>query len=644
MLIYCRFALVVISFILLGCSGSDDSSEEVNLPPVIELQAPSSALSLEQLTITAQVTDPENDSVSLSWQLTSNAGFSMSLENTTELNYLVPFTKIDTAYTVTLLAEDSQGNQTTLSSEFTVAALAVDFSLPFGAVTQRHIDVEANIRNIATENLSYQWRVSQGSEYPLIEPESRRVRFYAAKGLTEDYNPDSSPEYRRGLGITEEMQLTFSISHEGETLNFDKAFTIQPIQKVPEWPLHTVPAKDSVAKGLANNVIQANAEQSDNCLNKDNAVKHNFDFNQDGVDDIFCSSYTYYSNLYFYLSNVSSTDEITYTESILIGKRRRLVGNAELIDLNQDGIPVLVLVVGTNLISFSFDASTLSMVEKELIDLDYYPESYQLAEKDGTLSMAIEIYDHLDLGKYLIYQIKALIFDIKEPELRKTNEISIAYCMECWVQSAIINDLGGQTGDELIIVHSELRVNGPTGHNSKLNVVSPDYTKVIEFGAFHTVYQEDIDNDSTLELVGFTEAYWGGGQSSYGLKLLLSLDQNEEPLNIVLKSYYNDILFDYAAVPNEIDINQDGKLDKYFKNKHIDNYYKKMDLIHVYRLADSDREVLIARTPYGVPIDDFIGLADMNNDGYLDIKFGHINDNQEVVTSWLENEAGYPFE
>ncbi len=640
MLIYCRFALVVISFILSGCSGSDDNTEEINLPPVIELQAPSSALSLEQLTITAQVTDPENDSVSLSWQLTSNAGFSMSLENTTELNYLVPFTKIDTAYTVTLLAEDSQGNQTTQSAEFTVAALEVDFSLPFGAVTQRYIDVEANLRNISTGNLSYQWQVSEGSQYPLIEPESRRVRFYAAKGLSEDYNPDSSPEYRRGLGITEEMKLTFSMSHESETHSFDKTFTIQPIQQLPEWPLHTVPAKDSVAKGLANNVIQANAEQSDNCLNRDNAVKHNFDFNQDGIDDIFCST-NYY--LYFYLSNVSSTDEITYTEQVLINNHL-LAGNTELIDLNQDGIPALVLADGTNLISFSFDASTLVMVEKKLLDLGYYPRSYQLAEKNDTLSMAIDIYDHEENGKYQIYQIKALIFDIKASELRKTNDISIAYCMECWVQSVIVDDLGGQTGDELIIVHSELRVNGPTGHNSKLNVVSSDYTKVIEFGAFHTIYQEDIDNDSTLELVGFTEAYWGGGQSSYGLKLLLSLDQNDEPQKIVLKSYYNDILFDYAAIPNEIDINQDGKLDKYFKNKHIDNYYKKMDLIHVYLLADSDREVLIARTPYGVPIDDFIGLADMNNNGHLDIKFGHINDNQEVVTSWLENEAGYPFE
>lgn len=642
MLICCRFVLAFISFILLGCSGSDDRSEEVNLPLVIELQAPSSALSLEQLTITAQVTDPENDSVSLSWQLTSNAGFSMSLENTTELNYLVPFTKIDTAYTVTLLAEDSQGNQTTKSSEFTVAALEVDFSLPFGAVTQRYIDVEANLLNIATENLSYQWQVSQGSQYPLVEPTSRRVRFYAAKGLTEEYDPDSPPEYRRGLGITEEMKLTFSMSHEGETLNFDKAFTIQPIQKLPEWPLHTVPAKDSVSQGAPTLITVSNDEQSDNCLNKDNTVKQNFDFNQDGVDDIFCSTNHY---LYFYLSNVSATDEITYTESILINNRL-LAGNAELIDLNQDGTPALVLAVGTNLISFSFDASTLSMVEKKLLDLEHYPKSYQLAEKNDTLYMAIEVYDHLDLGKYQIYQIKALIFDIKAPELRKTNEISIAYCMGCWVQSVIIDDLGGQNGDELIIVHSEDRVNGPTGHNSKLSVVSADYTKVIEFGAFHTIYQEDIDNDSTLELIGFTEAYWGGGRSSsYGLKLLLSIDQNDEAQEIVLKSYYNDILFGYTAIPNEIDINQDGKLDRYFKNEHIENYYRKMALIHVYQLADSDREVLIARTPYGVPIDDFIGLADMNNNGYLDLKFGQISeDNIETVTSWLENIAGYPFE
>ncbi|ABV38497.1 hypothetical protein Ssed_3893 [Shewanella sediminis HAW-EB3] len=640
MLIYCRFALVFISFILLGCSGSDDNTEEVNLPPVIELQAPSSALSLEQVTITAQVTDPENDTVSLLWHLSSDAGLDMEVVDVNELSYQIPLTSVDTAYTVTLVATDSHGNQASESSTFTVPALDVSFTQPFDAISQRYVDTEANLLNIASTDIIYGWGISQ---YPLTIIAPNRVRFFAAKELTEEYDPNAEPERIRGEGITEDLLLTLTVSDGSTSIDFDKTIIVQPIQKLTSWPEHIVSAEmqATITAATINSL-----EVIDNCLSRENTVKNYFDYNQNGVDDVFC---TYSDTLYFYLSDIDSAGKTIYTESVVI-ENQVLTEYSELIDLDKNGIPELVLAVGPGyvgtLISLTYNSSSHSFDEKELIDIGYSAKDYRLTEANGILSMAIRIDgQQISTGLATDY-IKALIFDAKGEELKKTDEFEVVECLDCVLVTLAVGDLSGQGVDELLIENRESSIYGPSNFHNRVSTISGDYTKLSAFPMFfREVYQEDIHDDGTLEWVGVTETYKDVGIFIPDYKLHLTLDQEGEPNTEVLESYYSDLFFNYGSESYAADLNQDEQLDEFTKLSYYEEDYYQKDRFYSYTLAGSDKRVLISTESYDTIRDDFIGLEDMNNNGYLDLKFGQVSENNiETVTSWLENVEGYPFE
>ncbi len=664
MLIYCRFALVFISFILLGCSGSDDNTEEVNLPPVIELQAPSSALSLEQVTITVEVTDPENDTVSLLWQLSSDAGFNMEHAGVDELSYQIPLTPVDTTYTVTLVATDSHGNQASESSTFTVPALDVSFTLPFDAISQRYVDTEAQLLNIASTDVDYSWQISQGSDYPLSSITPNRVRFFAAKELTEDYNPDVEPEYTRGEGSTEELVLTLTVSGESTSIDFDNTITVQPIQKLTLWPEHIVTQVSSTtasvaeysnvqANGSKDNGSKSNAierlnssEVADNCLSRETTTQKYFDYNQNGIDDVFC---TYGDTLYFYLSDIDSAGKTTYTESVVI-ESQVLTEYSELIDLDKNGIPELVLAVGPGyvgtLISLTYNSSSYSFDEKELIDIGYGTKDYRLTEANGILSMAIRINgQQISTGLATDY-IKALIFDVKGEVFNKTDEFEVVECLNCVLVTLAVGDLSGQGVDELLIENREFSTYGPLNFHNRVSIISGDYTKLAAFPMFfREVYQEDVNGDGTLEWVGITEIYKDVDTFIPYDKLHLTLSQDGEPKTEVLESYYSELFFNYGSESYAADLNQDEQLDEFTKLSYYEEDYYQKDRFYSYTLAGSDKRVLISTESYDTIRDDFIGLEDMNNNGYLDLKFGQVSENNiETVTSWLENVAGYPFE
>ncbi len=662
MLIYCRFALVFISFILLGCSGSDDNSEEVNLPPVIELQAPSSALSLEQVTITAQVTDPENDTVSLIWNLSSDAGLNMEHAGIDELGYQIPLTPVDTTYTVTLVATDSHGNQASKSSTFTVAALDVSFTLPFDAISQRYVDTEAQVLNIASTDIIYGWGISQ---YPLTIIAPNRVRFFAAKELTEEYDPNAEPERIRGEGISEEFVLTLTVSDESTSIDFAKTIIVQPIQKLTAWPEHIVTQQtpSSTASVTEYSNVQINgskdngsksngveridsSEVVDNCLSRESTTKKYFDYNQDGIDDVFC---TYGDTLYFYLSDIDSAGETTHTESVII-ENQVLTEYSELIDLDNNSIPELVLAVGPGyvgtLISLTYNSSSQAFDEKELIDTGYAAKDYRLTEANGILSMAIRINGKMVSTGMATDYIKALIFDAMGEELKQINEFEIVECVDCILVTLAVSDLSGQGVDELLIENRESSIYGPSNFHNRVSAISGDYTKLAAFPMFfRDVYREDIHDDASLEWIGITETYKDVGKFIPEFMLYLMLDQDGEPKTEVLESYYSELFFNYESESYAVDLNQDKQLDEFTKLSYYEEDYYQKDRFYSYTLADSDKRVLISTESYDSTTDSFIGLEDMNNNGYLDLKFGQVSeDNIETVTSWLENVAGYPFE
>ncbi|WP_394147383.1 FG-GAP-like repeat-containing protein [Shewanella atlantica] len=663
MLIYCRFALVFISFILLGCSGSDDNAEEKNLPPVIELQAPSSALSLEQLTISAQVTDPENETVSLLWQLSSDAGVNMEVVDVNELSYQIPLTSSDTAYTVTLVATDSHGNQATQSSSFTVPALDVSFTLPFEAISQRYVDTEANLLNIASTDIDYSWKISQGSDYPLTSIAPNRVRFFAAKPLTKQYEVDESkgPEYIRGEGITEDLVLTLTIAADSDTMSFDKAIIVKPFENVPVWPKHLVSQETASSTTSVSYSKRNYVEAVDNCLSREYTAKKYFDYNQDGIDDVFC---TYGDTLYFYLSDTDSAGEPVYSEFVIIDNQYD-TGRAELIDLNKNGVPELVFAINipgafehdpskaNTIVSLSYDESSQEFIQSTLFTLPEFFYSYRLVEESGVLSMA-----------YLVsgarYETpKVAIFNIEETGLEQINSFVFNECIVCSIASLVSSDINGQpTDNELLLVINECFgcIDYYLGAPSKqrLVVIKDNYTSSAVFPEdFYAIFQEDINGDSILEWVGQTAFPLGWYDISLPeFKLRLWLDQDGEPKTELLENYYKDLFFYYRESIVKIDVNQDNQLDDFYKYQDYDSYAAATgsDLyFYSYRLANSEQRVLVTSQQLGFFEFDWesvLGLEDMNGDGHLDIKFGEKGNGDEVdrVNYWLENVEGYPFE
>jgi len=663
MLIYCRFALVFISFILLGCSGSDDNSEEVNLPPVIQLQAPSSSLSLEQVTITAQVTDPENDTVSLLWHLSSDAGLNMEHVGIDALSYQIPLTSVDTAYTVTLMATDSHGNQASKSSSFSVPALDVGFTLPFDAISQRYVDTEAKLLNIASTDVDYNWEISQGSDYPLSSIAPNRVRFFAAKPLTKEYKEDEpkGPEYIRGEGLTEDLVLSLTITADSDAMSFDKAITVQPFENVTLWPKHLV-SSDTASSVSSGSYSERNyVEAVDNCLSRENTAKKYFDYNQNGIDDVFC---TYGDTLYFYLSDTGSTGEPVYSESVVIDNQHHTDGS-ELIDLDKNGVPELVLAINipgafepdpnkaNTIVSLSYDEATQGFIQSTLFTLSEFFYDYRFTEENDILSMA-----------YLVsgarYDTpKANIFNVVETKLEQINSFEFNECTSCSIDSLVLSDINGLPAEKelLLVINESLQIDGPvtgTPTKKRLVVIKDNYTSFTVFPEdFYAIFQEDINGDSTLEWVGQTVYDTGYYDLTLPMfKLHLSLDQNGEPKTEQLENYYSDLFFNYYEFIAKIDVNQDNQLDDFSAYQDFGSYATAVGSEHFfysYTLANSEQRVLITSRLFEAYVyggHSVIGLADMNGDGYLDIQFGKKgNGNEEDrVDFWLENVEGYPFE
>ena len=145
-----KIMLIALIFTLVGCGSSDESTA-----PTVKINAPTSALSLEQLTFTANVSLSEGDTSSLHWQLSSDAGESIELNDVALFDYTVPLTLVDTTYTLSLTATDTSNNTSTTSVNFTVPAVEVTYTLPFDAISQRYIDVVADVNNIASAQIDY---------------------------------------------------------------------------------------------------------------------------------------------------------------------------------------------------------------------------------------------------------------------------------------------------------------------------------------------------------------------------------------------------------------------------------------------------------------------------------------------------------
>jgi len=104
------FVINISIILLMACGGSDSKpTPEVNKAPVITTKTTIDIESGDSISLSATVSDPENDSFKINWQA-DNANVTFS--NNSQLSTLVTFpeTNVDLIVTITIVATDNEGH------------------------------------------------------------------------------------------------------------------------------------------------------------------------------------------------------------------------------------------------------------------------------------------------------------------------------------------------------------------------------------------------------------------------------------------------------------------------------------------------------------------------------------------------------
>ncbi len=657
-----KLLLLTAVLTLFGCNNSDKKD---NLPAIVEINLPHSPISLQTISLSASIKDPENQNTTQTWQLSSTNGVEVSANSET-LEFIIPFTTIDTLYSVTLIVIDSEGNKTTTSESFSVPAVSVEFSIPFGAISQRYIDVEANISNIQIDKINSDWEIISENEYPLKKITPSRIRFLAEKPLSEEYSPNpTKPEYNRGEAISEEVTVNFTISYNNDETTFTDVLTIEPIQAISYWPLHEVLTSENSPKNtlsklstknkIKNNTARFNETEVANCLNRISSHKQYFDYNQDEIDDVFCSkehssswqdtAYLKKDTVYFYLSERQQNGDIKYSESII--KTASSILGSVLIDFNNDLVPELVLEDkldnnNSSVIALLFNQQNKQFTQETIFEFNQEIISHGFVATDNKLFMIKET--------PLDGNLELITFDYNSLPLQPINLLELPKLVNTGrategIETFISSNIDEQGKDELL-----MKISYTSSYFDKalysLYIVSAPYTSYESYSSQHyfsNIYQENIDDDDYLEWIGIEDEFLNNGITpKAAFKRHLSLNNNGGPISSILDNYFADIFFEFRANSFSIDINQDGQLDLL---THYTPYNEFDPSAHLYLTYSLQNKKQILLTPLKAEYHNYsIDIKDMDKDGDLDIALiTYSSENKQKVVAWLENINGYPF-
>ncbi len=626
-----KLLIITLFFTLFGCGESHKA-------PVANITLPATTLSFQSIIIAS---DTENDSATYSWHLTSDTGLDLHFTDITKVAYEIPPATTDTQYTVLLNVEDNKGNQTSTTKNFTVPAITVDFSLPFGATSQRYVDIEANISNINDDDVELLWELSSDNNYPLSTISQKRVRFFAEKPLTTEYdaNENRGAEFFRGAGQEEDVNVKLSITHEGNKVDFSEVININAIQNITPWPVHDVIIDDNSNSygSYGVTIIGFNGLLTTNCLNNKQSTKIAVDYNQDDLDDYFCFIN---NSLYFYLSgeqvNDSGSSELFFNpdDDFLVISNNEYLDNAILMDFNDDQMPELVLIDKLkNIMILSFNAQTNQLEQNQAFQLNEDVYSYNFIELDNKLFLA-----YSSAGEESNTPI-VKVFDFNSFSLQELSEMQLdAYTLS--MKDLVVSNIDEQGKAEILIeTESEIGLNSTF---KSLHILKDPYVNAIKLPFLFTdIYRENIDDDEFEEWLGIRGMPIAQDNLKAAFLLYLSFDSNDEISTTVLENYYSDLFFNYQAIPTRLDLNQDGELENLIMYVSYEGDDFINDIYLTYTLANQQR-MLITTIP---TIDGTysetsypIGVADMDNDGDLDIKMGI----RSTATHWLENINGYP--
>lgn len=636
------FFVLIIS--LSGCKSSDENSA-----PTVELSIPALVFSLEQVTFTANINDPENDTVNLRWQLTSDAGENVELNDAIQFDYTVPLISTNTIYQLVLTATDASGNVTTVNASFTVPAVEVEFTLPFDAVSQRYVDVIADVSNISAEQVEFQWSFSSDTNYPVTNITPQRIRFFAAKELTEEYEPNDvrGPEYVRGEGVYENVSLLLTVSNSDESLSFEKPITIKPFQQITPWPEHEKIIENSKVseKKVKNNAV----ESLNNCSDFASSIQQLFDYNQDGTDDIFCA---YNEKVYFYLSKIDQTGDVVFIESFIIDAYRT-ISETMLLDLTNDAIPELIFIKGeaidysqSILTSLRFNQSTQAIEQNEHWQFLSYEYNAKLTSTGERLLLA-----YFDTKSNSALNV--LTFSLNDPSLPLLTSLELLDCSMCDIEEFTVSDIGEQGVKKVLLGILEFWF--PFRQKS-LYIIDETFENYSRYPRPLTeIRRENIDDDPFLEWLVIEGEYQGVDFFKPKFKKHLSLSPSGDIQTTLLENYYVDLYFNFYPQSVITNVNHDDHADTLTKQvnyraiglafERIDEY----DSLITFSLNGNDKQVLV--TSMQNKKFDVLGMRpgplkveDIDNDGDLDIVFDvSFGESNTIVTVWLENINGYPF-
>ncbi|WP_100912383.1 hypothetical protein [Pseudoalteromonas spongiae] len=500
-------------------------------------------------------------------------------------------------------------------NSFEIEPISVSFELPFNSISMRYIDVITKVENIAENNLSSNLILSN-PEYQIETLASNHIRFFAHKKYTIDNGIKNKPQ---GDGYSEEISAIFTFNDEEYTFDF----SIQPFQSAPIWPV----------RQSATNLQYLNTNKSsihvDKCLNGDehNIKLFKHDFNDDGIGDFYCvdesgSDYV----LYFYLSQGTGS----YLEQIVSTDLYRNYANYLLANHNEK--PYFLAVDSQrNIMLFEYNSTNQKVELKNTFptenEFGHSKGFYFSATNSGfLLGLTYPENDYDDLYGYANYTISISDFTYFENDLIENKNIILEKVDFSNFIELAYDDVNEDGISELVFHFSDKELD--VKPSERLILINNDFSKSIDFGEFHTISRQNIDEDLYQEIIAEEFVIVGSKPlDSYQQwkltgKSHLTLDEmGEKQVNKLEDFLNNDLFFYFYSIDYPIDPNSDLALLIYqpYSNETNSPPYTTLN-----------KHVLIRNEQ--IPID----LKDRDADGDLDL----VIDN----STWIENTTGYPIQ
>ncbi|MEI4548180.1 hypothetical protein [Pseudoalteromonas spongiae] len=501
-------------------------------------------------------------------------------------------------------------------SSFEIDPISVSFELPFNSISMRYIDVIAKVENIAENNLSSNLILSN-PEYQIETLASNHIRFFAHKKYTADNGKENKPQ---GDGYSEEISAIFTFNNEEYTFDF----SIQPFQSAPIWPV----------RKSATNLQHLNTNKSsidvDKCLNGDehNIKLFKHDFNDDGMDDFYCvdesgSDYV----LYFYLSQGADS----YLEQIVSTDLYQNYANYLL--ANHNDKPYFLAVDSQrNIMLFEYNATNQNVELKNTFptesELGYSKGFYFSASNSGfLLGLTYPENDYDDLYGYADYTISISDFTYYENDLIENKNIILEKVDFSNFIELAYDDVNEDGISELVFHFSDKELD--VKPSERLILINNDFSKSIDFGEFHTISRQNIDEDPYQEIIAEGFVIVGSKPlDSYkhwkltGKSHLTLNELGEKQVNKLEDFLNNDLFFYFYSYDFPADPNNNLSFLVY-----IPYELNEVSSPHYLTL---DEHVLIKNevTPDGI--------EDKDGDGDLDLII--------YPSSWIENPNGYPIQ